>query len=164
VAVTYYLSGPAFGMRESEEGWPKRTHEYTAIITWQRQTPSDISKKDKVITVHDALLCIEPFTHAANMLPIIERCYWLDKFPSFCNNHKKGKPDAGGKLASQDTGGLDQLEYRFLSERISLENVIQSVHVITTKCRTCMRASTLKTKLYQLGSAMIQNFYEMASD
>jgi hypothetical protein len=103
---------PPSGWESLKKGWPKRTHEYTAIITWQRQNPSDISKKDKVITVHDALLCMEPFTHTANMLPIVERCYWLDKFPSFCNNHKKGKPDAGGKLASQDTGGLDQLEYR----------------------------------------------------
>jgi len=102
------------------------------------------------MTVHDALLCMEPFIHTAmmvDMLPIVERRYWLDKFPSFCNNHKKGKPDAGGKLASQDTGGLDQLEYRFLSERISLSS-IEDVH----KFQQCQIMDRCWGKRQQRGS------------
>jgi hypothetical protein len=108
--------------------WPKRTHEYTQqLIAWQRQNPSDISKEEKAMMVHDVgcFAWSHPYTniHTAMMVDMLHQLLkgvihylieWIKSHLSATITRKR-KRDANGNIALQDTGGLDQLDHRFQS-------------------------------------------------
>ena len=121
---------PPWERENLQKRWPKRSHEYTQeLIAWQRQlgSLSDIGKEDKAMMVHDVdcFTWSHPYTniHTAMMVDMLHQLlkgiihYLIDWIKAHLSATitRKRKRDADGKIALQDTGGLDQLDHRFRS-------------------------------------------------
>jgi hypothetical protein len=112
-----------------QKKWPTRTHEYMQqLITKQRTTSnSALSSNEKAMMVHD-VSCFawkHPHTniHTAMMLDMLHQLlkgviqYLIDWIKCHVSTTilRKRKRDTDGSILLQDTGGLDQLDYRFRS-------------------------------------------------
>jgi hypothetical protein len=120
---------PPLEQENLQKRWPKRTHKYTQqLIARQQQTAlSDSSKKDKAIMVYDVgyFTWSHPHTniHTIMILDMLHQLlkgvihYLIDWIKSHLSATitRKRKRDTNGKIALQDTGGLDQLNHRFWS-------------------------------------------------